>query len=359
MKKLLSIILTMFMLVSNTCAVFANESAELYAYTTDTTGFDTYAQEDLSVHIYTYYGYIDDTLELGKGINVFGDVTYPMVVYPIWKNNDIVATFKVSFIDGQYSGSYSEGNVEQLNHAREIATVDKPVRLVKTANEFIYVVDGITYDLTSGTGKVLEGIDVSTTLSDNATTSNVANAIEYVKKVNSRAATSWYLSWNPTEHNGDSVIYCYAYSLSPILRGLGYSTYTVSKITTDIKNQTGSLQPGIAFSTLRTYLTNQGFTYQSSSTGYMSTTNVVSWIYDNRMYVMIGLSVLTESSTPKHFGVITGYSSSSGSYTYQVYDPQHNGINGKCTMSASTRKFTNSDGSQFSWDSGYVTNFQK
>lgn len=63
--------------------------------------------------------------------------------------------------------------------------------------------------------------------------------------------------------------------------------------------------------------------------------------------------------TSKYFGLIAGYTNSSGTYTYQVYDPQHNGINGKCTMSSSTRKFTNSDGSQFSWDAGYLTNFQK
>ena len=37
-----------------------------------------------------------------------------MVLYPIWLNQDIVATFRVININGVFSGLYSEGNVEQL-----------------------------------------------------------------------------------------------------------------------------------------------------------------------------------------------------------------------------------------------------
>ena len=51
---------------------------------------------------------------MGKGITVYGEVAHPMVLYPIWLNQDIVATFRVININGVFSGLYSEGNVEQL-----------------------------------------------------------------------------------------------------------------------------------------------------------------------------------------------------------------------------------------------------
>lgn len=359
MKKVLSILLTIFMFVSNTCVTLANENVEFYAYTTNTEGFDAYAKEELSTHIYTYYGYFDNTLKLGKGINVYGDVENPFVVYPIWKNNDIVATFNVVYYDGQYSGSYSTGNAEQLNYAKEISTFDHPIKLVKTDEEYMYVVNEVAYDMTSGYGKVLDDVNIPKLSTTKLTKIDATNTLEYTKMSNTRAATSWNLSWNPTEHFGNSVAYCYAYTLSPILRGLGYSSYTYTKIKNDIEARAGALRPGVSFSELCSYLTSQGFSYYSNSSGYLSGANVASWIYDARMYVMIGLTCLTASSTSKHFCAITGYTNNNGTYTYQVYDPQHNGTNGKCTMSSSTRTFTNSDGSQFKWDAGYITNFDK
>lgn len=351
MKLILSIILSMFTLLSNSCLVLANEQSEFYAYTTNTTGFDAYAKEELSTHIYVYYGYADNTLKLGKGVKVLGK-EIPTVLYPVWKNDEIVAIFNVIYYDGQYSGSYSNGNVEQLNHAKEIATIDNPIKLVKTDEEFMYVIDDVAYDMTSGCGKVLSDVNTYTLSSEKLTRIDTATTLDY-SQINTRAATSWNLPWNPSEHNGNSIIYCYAYSLSPILRSMGHSEYNVSKITNYFNNA-----PGVDFIPLRNYLDKQNFLCLSSSGGSMNATNVVNWIYNNKKHILTGLEVLTTSSTPKHFGTITGYSSIGGSYTYSIYDPQHNGINGKCTMSASTKTFTNSDGNTFIWNSGYITNIR-
>ena len=352
MKKILSIILSMLMLLSNSCLVLANEKSELYAYTTNTGGFDAYAKEELSTHIYTYYGYIDNTLKLGQGIKVLGK-EIPTVLYPVWKNNEIVATFNVIYYGGQYSGSYSNGNVEQLNHAKEIATIDNPIKLVKTDEAFMYIIDDVAYDMTDGYGKVLSDVNAYILSSEKLTKIDTAATLEY-SQINIRAAASWNLSWNPSEHNGNiDNKYIYAYCLSPVLRSLGESTYTVSKIKAGLNNAYI-----VNITQLRNYITNQGFLSQFSTSGSMDSTNVINWIYSNRKHIITGLGCVNNSSISNSYGVITGYSSTGSSYTYSIYHPQHNGVNGKCTMSASTKTFTNSDGNSFVWNAGYITNIR-
>lgn len=71
MKKIFSVLLAVFMFVSNTCVVFANENVELYAYTTNTEGFDAYAKEKIGGFLYGHYEEINENLELGKGISIF------------------------------------------------------------------------------------------------------------------------------------------------------------------------------------------------------------------------------------------------------------------------------------------------
>ena len=351
MKKIIMLLLTLLVIVTNPVVTFANDTTELYAYSANTEAFDAYAKEELGLHLYTYYGYQDNSLKLGKGIKVLGKET-PTVLYPVWKNDKIVGTFNVVYYDGQYGGSYSSGNAEQLNHAKEVATQENPIKLVKTNEHFMYIIDGVAYDLSTGIGKVLSNVNVPSYSSEKLIKVNAASSLEY-DRLNTRAAANYTLSWNPTEHYGDSNIYCYAYALSPILKGLGYSSYTVNSIKSGLNNA-----PGVTFDALRNYLTNEGFLYQSSSSGSMDSTNVVNWIYNNRKHILVGLEVTTASSTPKHFGTIIGYTSSNGSYSYKIYDPQHNESNGVTTMPASNKTFTNSDGSTFVWNSGYITNIR-
>lgn len=181
---------------------------------------------------------------------------------------------------------------------------------------------------------------------------DTANKLEHIQ-VNTRAAASWNLPWNPSEHYADSNIYCHAYALSPILRSMGYSQYTVQYI---IDAFDGA--PGKDITLLNPYLLEEGFNTDYSPTGSMDLTSVVNMIYYNRKHILVGLRVLTPSSTANHYGTITGYSSLNGNYTYMIYEPTHDGVNGKTTMPASSKTFTNSDGSTFVWDAGYITNIR-
>lgn len=110
----IKLLLSVLIVLSFAVQISAEESPSLYVYASSTDGFDEYAKQKLSEHIFTYYGYENNDLELGKGITVYGEVAHPMVLYPIWLNQDIVATFRVININGVFSGLYSEGNVEQL-----------------------------------------------------------------------------------------------------------------------------------------------------------------------------------------------------------------------------------------------------
>lgn len=358
MKQLAKISIIISMLFTFVVPISAEESTTLYVYTTDTSEFDEYAKESLAVHIYTYYGYLDNSLKLGKGMYVFGYDEIPQVVYPIWKDDKIVATYKIIYHDNVFSGTYSDGNVEQLNYAISVATKENPVKLFRYENQFYYSIGNTIYSASNGVGKIVRGIDFDENSFEKATSINVNNKIEY-DQISTRTTTSKYLYWTAPEHNPSSTFYCYAYCLSPILRCLGYTAYTYNKISNDIREQEGIPMAAVEIPILREYLTNQGFLYSSSTGGSMGTSTVEIWVKNNNMYIMMGLTCLNENSTMKHFSVITGYSNVNGTYTYQVYDPQHNGTGGILTMSASTKEFTNSDGSKFKWDAGYFTHFRK
>ena len=354
MKKGLKTLLSVFLVLSFIVPINAEQSSSLFVYTSSTEGFDECAEEELAVHIYTYYGYFDSSLKLGKGITLYGEVDYPMVVYPVWKNNEIVGTFKVFEDDGMFVGSYSEGNVEQLNYARNLATVNSPLILFRLNKKMYYVIGNAVYNAAEGIGK-REEIDLSLVEIEAGYLVDAASVSQYNSITVNRSAASWYLPWTSYTHDPEDDYRCYAYALSGMLRNLGYSRYTYRTVVDEISEQEGytridllNANPGV----IEIYLENQGFNAYVASSDSLANDVAKSYIYDHRQYIMAGLTFMGLDGN--HYGVITGYSTLNGANTYQIYEPQSTSINGLCTMNAVTKQFSNPTGTVFTWDAGYV-----
>jgi hypothetical protein len=137
LTKISKVIIILFVFISFSLPINANQNSSLYAYTTDTTEFDEYAVENIGEFIYGYYGYIDDNIKLGRGITVLGDIDNTIVIYPIWKYNEIIATFKVALYNNEYFGTYSDGNASAMNHVKEYASLNTPLILFMENEDFL------------------------------------------------------------------------------------------------------------------------------------------------------------------------------------------------------------------------------
>ena len=355
MKKLLNIMLAVFMAISNTCVVFANEQVELYAYTGDTSGFDEYASENLSNFIYGHYGYVDDTIELGKGITVEQNDNIPKVLYPIWKNTDVIATFTVIYLDDEYSGTYLDGFTSQLNAILNMATIDNPLRLVAENNTLYAKVGNMVYDLNGTPGEFVNYEIINERTNDYIVNARIS--INYSDYIISRAPTTYMLSWTEYHKNTSDEVNCGVYCLSNTLRNMGLSRYTYTYVKDyfeseifGLNSEEGSYSGIIEVYHIEDFLDDFEFSYYSASTGYFSQSTVQQYIYNYRKPIILGLTY--SGSSEHHFAVLYGYSDS----TYTVWDPRSTASSH--TMSVSTRKFTNSRMETFIWNAGVIANIR-
>ena len=142
MKKILYAILTIFMLcMMNGCS----KEDGFYVYTVETTEFDQYAKETIGSYIYANYQEQSDSIKLGKGILIYGDNTYPQVIYPIWQHNSIVATYQVIQINDTYMSSYSDEHVFYLNNFKNTTTSTLPLKIFKYDHELYYTIADTIY----------------------------------------------------------------------------------------------------------------------------------------------------------------------------------------------------------------------
>ena len=138
MKKILYAILMIFMLcMMNGCS----KEDGFYVYTAETAEFDQYAKETIGSYIYANYQEQSDSIKLGKGILVYGDNTYPQVIYPIWQHNSIVATYQVIQINDTYMSSYSDEHVFYLNNLKNTTTSTLPLKIFKYDANIIIIAD--------------------------------------------------------------------------------------------------------------------------------------------------------------------------------------------------------------------------
>ena len=354
MKRILSIILAVFMAISNTCVVFANEEVEFYAYTSDTSEFDEYAIDKFSSFLYGHYGYIDNTIELGKGITIFGETTYPTVLYPVWKDDNIIATFNVVNVNDLYSGTYTEELADVLNQFISYSSLETPIMLINDNHLFFKVGDDI-YD---GLMNIVDDLSVHDTnnVQIQKDITNVKENINFQTLTIPRAPTSYNNGWSVYQNDSTQQYWCYAYCLYNIFRNLGITDYTLNEIKSGIYPYIlGTTDPWY----IDDFLSAEGFYYYYRSSGYLSYSDIQSIIYLNDNYIMIGLT--NQGEGYDHYMVLYGYSNISGIVTYSVWDPQSSG-NGRLTLDANTRLITvtrTSGTITFKWDGGYFGKFEK
>lgn len=360
MKKGLKMLLSVLLVFSFIVPINADQSRSLFAYTSSTEEFDEYTSDNVGSHMYTYYGYVKESLEVGKGITIYGDVAYPMVLYPVWEGNNIVGAFKVIDMDGVFTGSYSEGNATQLNYLKNVATIDYPVRLYSINGTFVGEVNGITYDVDSSAGSLAYNVDCSQVFFLDSTITNAGLFVEYQDPIIPRVPSTYYLNWTVYHHDHTDQLNCHAYSLYNILRNYGITDYSFNDIQLEFPIQLNpSIPSGSAdISEVADFLSRAGIGYRPSTvpnTGNLSYSMVMSSIYTSLSFILAGLT-FEGGNTSHHFGVITGYNYRTDGYYYEyrIYDPRNSDSRGLATMSSLTHTFINSKNEVFTWDAGYI-----
>lgn len=362
MKRIFSIILSVFMIISNTCVVFASDSAELYAYTGDTSGYDDYATEKFQGFVYGHYGYFDSSLELGKGITIINENDYPKVLYPVWNNNEIVATFIVVNVDGIYSGTYREYTY-MLNDLISLTNENSPLYLLSNEDGFFAIVDDTVYNMNES---IVENIETSLqVINQNFEIINAANCMEtetvILNSSQSRANpnSAFVNYWHTYRYDYDGSVnnHCYTFCLYNIFRNLKITEYEFSEIRSGILLGLGNAD----ISDVIDWLNQEGFNFSSQNNGYIPYSSVYNILCTNDNYIMVGLSYV--NSNADHFMAMYGCSSISGMITYSLWDPESNeedsDSGGLVTMDGNTRIVLNWNNVSLKWDAGYIGCFEK
>jgi hypothetical protein len=165
---------------------------------------------------------------------------------------------------------------------------------------------------------------------------------------------SGYCQWTTYAYQANLGLYCGPMSLWNIQKNMGYNYFqSYTSLASDIQSVCGStVGPTMNFSHMTQYLTNRGYQYNSSTTGYMSVSAIHTMTYTNHKY---GLAFSNAtSSTGGHITAIIGYSATTTKDYAILFDP-HKASPCKITLDLSIRLFTSS-GTQYKWDNGYISN---
>lgn len=193
MKRFISIILSVFMIISNTCLVSANENLNFYTISINTESYDAYVYEKIGGFLYGHYGEVNESLKVGRGISIFNENDFPKVLYPVWNGNKIKGTFVVVNVEDEFSGTYSEMYVEQLNNLISLTSLDNPLKLIAD-NGLYAMIDNNVYDMNQSLTLVEKEISQSYSF-DNYILNNSFEKINYVNPIIPRYPTAKYLSW--------------------------------------------------------------------------------------------------------------------------------------------------------------------
>ena len=351
MRKFIKIFVIFTMLVSFYLPVKANQTTNLYVYTNDTSKFNEYAIKNVGLHMYCFNEYIDSSLKLGEGISLFGDLTYPIVLYPIWKNDEIVATYKVANVNGTFTGTYSDANAEELNSIKDLTSSATPLIIYVNDGTFgkigtnVYNLNGINLSEYPNISIENEGLEIK----------DVSNCLEYEEISLTRAPVSYSNDWTTYYHDPSFTTHCYTFCLYNIFLNLGITQYSINEIRSGIL-----IGLGVAsIPSINSYLTSEGFTYSYATSGYTPIATVRNIIYNNDNYIMAGLTYITGDKVGlKHFMAMYGYMSVSGTNCYRVWDPQSTGT-GKLVIDGSTMEVIDSNNVILKWNGGYIGSFDK
>ena len=352
MKKILCLLISLFILSLNHGVVFAKNSEELYAFTLqDTSGYDEYASSRFAEFTYTNYGYIDSTLELGNGIYINSNDDYPKLLYPVWRNNEIIGSFIVVNVDNIYSGTYSELYANRLNAIRKMTDEKTPLKLVVDDSIYAYV-QGNYYSLLDES--VVDSINSFAEAKEFYKVINSKDKIQYNITNNSRYLANYSLPWTIySTQPGYDDDHCAHYCLYNIFRNMGINSISLSSIFNDLP-----VFNGVRLENTCNYLSSKGFTYNSnsSSLGFSSVSNALS--SGGYINIVTARQIEANQNFFRHGMVLFGCSTvqSSGNQYYKVWDPTSNTT---FTMDAYTRIVVINTAYTFAWNSGTIYNISR
>jgi hypothetical protein len=324
--------------------VLASTSASLFAYSKDIKKQTMYVEENVSKYMSAHYNSGDiTTYQVGNGISINDPNDIEKVLFPVWNNDLIVATFIVIDNGNGYSGIYSEAYANQLEYLVGKTSRENALFLVATGETLYATINDQWYDLNAEIGTVStnppfvgashSSIDASVKLDINP----------YYQ---TRIATSYQKNFTIYYPQGNGN-YCYSYALGNILLNMGYSSYTPADIQSYMNYSLGASQID-----MHNYLASKGLTCTYSTSGFMSFDDVASTIYYNDSYIYISAQQYNTWSA-YHALVIFGYFSNGTNELYNIWNPWFSNTQ---TMDASTRLIMVGDTTTFIWNNGYLYN---
>lgn len=349
-RKAVSIVIAIILLMNLTTVVWAvdESSVNLYALSSANTAAQTYAVNKVSVFAYAsgYAGNMED-LKLGTGITIYDPDDVDKVLFPVWENDEIIATFLVTVIDeGTCSGSYSAAYALQLNAIKRLTSQANPLSLVVIDDGFFGVIGNQWYDLNGTAG---QGVAKVLTLSTFTSVINAHDSVCYSVYMQPRITNRYVLPFTPsgTQTSVEGGV-CYAYAMSAILQNMGFYKYTPQTISTVLGDA------GATKSQLAGYLSAEGFCCTYSDIGYMPLNDVKNRIYHQHDYIYI--SAKADDNSGYHAMVLFGYFDDGANALYYIWNPWYTYTQ---VIDATTRNIPTENTVSFDWNHGYIYNIYK
>ena len=346
MKKMLKAIITIIVVgLLFPINAFAEDDKSLYAYTNYDVEIENYAKEKVTTYMNSHYDNRNvNNLELGEGIKIFTTNNENKILYPIWENDTIVATFIVGKESEQFYAVYSEAYIDQLNFLSTISSISSPIYIVANENGIFGVIDDKWYNLNENIGNY--EYEEEYFLNDKLLI-NSFEKVEVIPYIQTRIPTSYSKSFTIYQSQG-SGSYCYSYALGNILMNMGYSSYTPANIQAYMNYSSGASK-----SDLSNYLNSKGLTCNYGEYGYLSFNDVMTLIYNSNSYIYIGAR--SNNRNVSHAFVIYGYFNNGSTQLYNFWNPWYNY---KQTMSAGNRIIETGSSETFTWNNGYLYNIR-
>lgn len=340
--KILSAIMMFFAVISP--RISANDSS-LYAVATQEEGFTEFAESYGTSYIAGYYGgNIDfNQIDIGRGITIDDPKDYDKVLFPVFRNNDIIGSLIVIDYKGQFTATYSELYADRLEQLQPLTSLETPLRIVVNNDDIFAVIDDKSYNLNNSSS-----IDAAlpSHLSDGRAL-KVNDYLRYDEPVLTRIPTSYAKSWTVYDPQGTDY-YCYSYALGNILLNMGYD-YTPKDIQDFMEGAKEASK-----SDMNDFLESVGLSCTFKNRGYLAFESVMNIIYHNDSYIYIGAGN-TADETSSHAFVIYGYSSNGSRNLYRVWNPWYDYTQ---SFDADTRIITTASSTTFEWDNGYLYNIE-
>lgn len=322
-----------------------NLSSSLYAYSNEDDGFEIYAKENVNIFMLSHYADTEfDDIELGKGITIFNQREDKKMLFPMWKGDEVVATFVVGEEDGEYFSVYSEAYVGQLNYLFK-NTGSNPIYLFSNDNGIYAIINDRWYDLNKNGGDYFYSV-IATIDKENIPIINAKEKLTFNPYIQTRIPTSYSKSFNI--YHRQMGAYCYSYALGNILMNMGYISYTPE----DIQGYMNYAE-GASKSDLSNYLNSKGLSCNYNNYGYLSFDDVMSLIYNNNSYIYIGAK--SNNRNASHAFVIYGYFNNGTTQLYNFWNPWYSY---KQTMSAGNRITETETSETFTWNNGNLYNIR-